>query len=636
MARLRAGPLQVALGEQSGPPTTGTEPVFLSLALGAAVVGMIVAFLVWLHRDRPGAPPLATFVVAASLWSMAEGLELAAASVGPMRTLAQVELILSTVIPLAWLVTVLDYTGRESWLSRRRLAALLVEPLVFTVLVVTAGGHALVWQAQGTASLGATNAFAPTYGVAFWGHLAYSLAVVAVGGVLLTRLLVRSNRLHRWQSTALLGSIAVPMIVHTLFVLGALPTGFDPTSLGYVAAGVVLSAGILQQDLLDVSPVTRELGREAVLAELDDRVIILDDDRRIVDANRAAAAFFDGSHEEVPGESLADHCPELAATLPAESVADQYELSLEHDGEVRYYDVRVSPLYRAYGIVSGLLVSCRDVTERRQREQRLDVLNRLLRHNLRNDLNLVRGSAELLAPAVPDAEHHRIDRITETIDDLVATSDKIGHLTDALEDDRRSAIALQAEIDAVVRDARGRFPDAEIAVDCPDGVGVEAGPSLWAALRELVENACQHAGEAPSVTVRVSDDDADRQVRIDVIDDGPGIDAQEIDAVTSGEETDLRHGSGIGLWLVTWIVRTYGGTLSFAVDDSGTTVTVRLPRADVESAGSAGGSTADEPAADTATADSEPDASIEVSAGDGATVDESGDDDSTTPVSESQ
>jgi len=43
---------------------------------------------------------------------MAEGLELAAAGFGEMRALAQAELILSTIIPLAWLVTVLEYTGR--------------------------------------------------------------------------------------------------------------------------------------------------------------------------------------------------------------------------------------------------------------------------------------------------------------------------------------------------------------------------------------------------------------------------------------------------------------------------------------------------------------------------------------------
>ena len=159
MIRLGTGLLSTADGQSR--LLVGSEPVSLLLVLTAAVVGMGVAFLVWLHRDRPGAPPLAVFVTTASLWSMAEGLELAAAGFGEMRALAQAELILSTVIPLAWLVTVLEYTGRGEWLTRRRLAGLLVEPLLVTVLVVTARRHALVWQSTGTTVFGDTSVFAP-------------------------------------------------------------------------------------------------------------------------------------------------------------------------------------------------------------------------------------------------------------------------------------------------------------------------------------------------------------------------------------------------------------------------------------------------------------------------------------------
>ena len=461
----------------------------------------------------------------------------------------------------------------RGWIARHRLVSFLALAYAFTWSIQ--GGLAISgMEASWTHSiLIGIGAFGPAIGAA--------VVVAASGGSLRSWI----GQVFKWRIgwRWWLLAIGLPLVILSagvaLFVLGVLPSGFDPTSLGYVAAGVVLSMGILQQDLLDVSPVTRELGREAVLTELDDRVIILDDDRRIVDANRSATTLFEDPDGEALGEPLAERLPELAAALPDEPRQDQFDLSLEHDGEVRHYDVRVSPLYRAYGIVSGLLVSLRDVTERRQREQRLDVLNRLLRHNLRNDLNLVRGNAELLGSSVSDDERHRVDRITETVDGLVATSDKIGRLTDALDDGRRCEIDLRPELDAVVADVRERAPRADISVDCPAGVHVEAGPSLWDALDELVTNAVEHAGNAPSITIRVTDDPADRQVGIDVIDDGPGIGTQEIDAVTGGEETDLRHGSGVGLWLVAWIVRHYGGTIDFAVED-GTTVTIRLPRAD--------------------------------------------------------
>jgi len=407
--------------------------------------------------------------------------------------------------------------------------------------------------------------------------------VVTAGGLLMARLLAGSNRLHRWQGTALLAAIAVPMTVHALFVLDVLPVGLDPTGVSYVAAGLVLSVAILRRELFDLTPVMREIGREAALSEIDDRVFILDDEGRIVDANPAAAALFGLALERLPGQHLDDHLPALAAALPESPRHARIDLPLERDGVVRHYDVRVTPLYRAYGVVSGLLVSLRDVTERRQREQRLDVLNRLLRHNLRNDLNLVRGSAELLESSVPEKERYRIDQMTETIDALVASSNKIGQIADALEDDRTRTFDVAEELDRIVADARRRYPDASISVDCPEGTVVEAGLSMAAPLEELIDNAVQHTAGRASIRIRVTEADH-QQIAISVSDDGPGIDQQEREAVTTGEETPLRHGSGVGLWLVKWIVRKYGGTLSFG-DDEGTTVTITLPRGDAHSDG---------------------------------------------------
>ncbi|WP_237560372.1 sensor histidine kinase [Halolamina rubra] len=101
------------------------------------------------------------------------------------------------------------------------------------------------------------------------------------------------------------------------------------------------------------------------------------------------------------------------------------------------------------------------------------------------------------------------------------------------------------------------------------------------ALGELLENAVKHnTGANPQVTVSARDDG--EWIEIAVIDDGPGIDEMEQRTVTAGDETALEHGSGLGLWLVNWIVTRYGGSFQIAPrdDDAGTTATVRLPAID--------------------------------------------------------
>lgn len=584
-------------------------PSPLVVVLLAAVIGMGVAVLVWLHRDRPGAGPLAAFVIAASLWAVAHGLELAIPDVVLMERLLQIQLTLSVVVPVAWLVTVLEYTGHPYWLTRRRVALLLVEPAVFVTLVWSNGAHRLVWRSVTIATGAGISTLVPVWGLARWGHLAYMLVLILAGGVLLIRMMLRTNERFQGQVLALLVAITVPTVGHSIHAFDLVPAPFDPTSLGYVISGVVLSVAMLRGQLLDVAPVTRDLGREAVFAEMDDAVIIVDGSGRIVDINAAATVFFSANPTELSGRQLASELPDLAETVPAAGERAQTETRLERDGAVRYYDVRITPLFRSYGVVSGHLVSLRDVTNRRQREQRIDVLNRLLRHNIRNEMNVVQGNADLLSDSVDPSERDRIDRIVRTVDDIVDRSNKIGRVSEALESERARPIRLSGLLETVVAEARDRHPEADITLSCPDVCWVDGSPALTLAFEELLDNAVEHGSTNPAsharqgavehgstgtqnagrsddavahseegpnvdITVTVRDDG----VAVRVSDDGPGIADHERAVILAGEETPLQHGSGVGLWLVKWVVRNVGGTLSF-VDGPGTTVEVELPAA---------------------------------------------------------
>jgi len=557
----------------------------LAVVLLSGVVGMGVAFLVWLHRDRPGAGPLAVFVVAASLWAVTYGIELAVPGLATMERLVQVQLTLSVIIPVAWLVTVIEYTGHPHWLTQRRTALLLIEPAVFVTLVWSNHAHELIWSGRGTQYVSASSVtLVPAYEVVYWGHMSYILLLILAGGVLLLRMLFRSNQVFQGQGLALLLAIAVPTVVQTLFVLGVVPTTFNPTSLGYVASGAVLSVAILRGHLLDVAPVTRELGREAIFTEMDDQVVIVDDERRIVDVNEAATALFDGDQDTLLGRSLPRALPALAETVPAPGERTQTETALEHDGGVRYYDVRVIPLYRAYGVVSGHLISLRDITDRRQREQRLDVLNRLLRHDIRNEMNVVKGNADLLRDTADADERERLSRIISTVDDIVDRSNKIGRVTEALETEQHSPTPLRELLESVVSDARDRNPDAAITLTCEETIWIQGGPSVLIALEELVENAVEHRATADDpleVEITATRTDGTPGVRVAVHDNGPGIADHEREVIRSGTETPLKHGSGVGLWLVNWIVRNLGGRMSFPeTDGPGTTVELQLPAAE--------------------------------------------------------
>lgn len=110
------------------------------------------------------------------------------------------------------------------------------------------------------------------------------------------------------------------------------------------------------------------------------------------------------------------------------------------------------------------------------------------------------------------------------------------------------------------------------------------GRVLSRVLAELVENAAEHSDRAqPQIDLAVTS--TDDRAEIAVADDGPGVPERERAVLVDGDETPLRHGSGIGLWLVNWGVTHLGGTVSFADSQPrGSVVSVSLP-ADARDAG---------------------------------------------------
>jgi len=221
----------------------------------------------------------------------------------------------------------------------------------------------------------------------------------------------------------------------------------------------------------------------------------------------------------------------------------------------------------------------RSVEESRQRAQQLQVLDRVLRHTLRNELNVVRGRAELVAEQTDGetAEHART--VVERCDGLLETADKERAINDVLgADTTAEPVDVARAVQHAVERVREDYPDAALALDVPEHARAVAVPQLGTAVRELVENAIRHADVDPAqvaVTVAVERD----AVRIDVADHGPGIPAVER-RVLSGEDAidALHHSQGLGLWLVHWTVAYSGGELSFSDNHPrGTVVSITLP-----------------------------------------------------------
>ncbi|WP_267163223.1 histidine kinase N-terminal 7TM domain-containing protein [Halovenus salina] len=556
---------------------------YLPLVLLAAAVGVGLALFAWRAREAPGVRALSALALAASLWTLAEGLTVAVGNYGAMVFWTRVAFVLSAVAPAAWFAFALRYTGIHA--PGRTLVALLgVEPLAAALLVWT--NNDLIWRETTITSVGGGfNVVTHEYGLGYWGHQVFVYVLLVAGMSLVFRTVLRQSQRVRLQGTVLLMAIAVPGVLNAATVLGPIRSAFDAAGIGYILAALGIAVVVLEPEFARVAPATRDAGREAVLSELDDAILMLDNEGRIIDHNPAATTLFD-LDSAVLGTQLSAVHPELAQQVAGHE--SQETVTLEQDGKQRYFDLQIAELTGAYGVFSGTVVSLRDVSRRRQREQRLDVLNRILRHNIRNELNVVRGKIELSKMQL-DGETELLGDAIESLDDVVARSNKVGRISRLLDADEDGALDIATELKGEFGTKASRH-DGTVVVELPDQLDVAGGPSLVAAFEELVTNGLVHTDtENPTVTLRYDDQASDdTHAVIAVEDNGPGIDQQERETITEGEETPLKHTSGVGLWLVNWLVMRAGGTLSFENTETGCRVGVRLPRASKERDGDAG------------------------------------------------
>lgn len=220
-----------------------------------------------------------------------------------------------------------------------------------------------------------------------------------------------------------------------------------------------------------------------------------------------------------------------------------------------------------------------DITDRKEREQHLQVFNRVLRHNHRNLLNLIMGTANSLNSSSNSTDSHLIGILQQASAELHGISEKAFTMTQVLMDEKRHVeiTRFDADVESLVAEFEARYPNADFATQVDRDISFPAHPQFRRCLRELLENAIEHADSA-DVSVSVFVEETPTAVYLTVLDDGPGIPEDEYQVITGERDlTQIHHGSGLGLWLTYWIVRRSGGELYFDVSDAGTSVRIELP-----------------------------------------------------------
>jgi len=273
---------------------------------------------------------------------------------------------------------------------------------------------------------------------------------------------------------------------------------------------------------------------------------------------------------------------ELWATIQSGDIWQREIVDQRKSGELFIADQTIAPVTDDGGSITGYVSILRDVTDRKQGVQYRQALERVLRHNLRNEVNVIDGHARLLREEVEAAETPgSIERVIGSADNLIALAEKSQAIS-ALLDQPKQEMPIGAVVDQATVYCRHSHPEASVEVARDVGESVPVDSRVELALIELCDNAIVHAEEtAPTVTIAVTPNESrEGWIDVSVRDRGPGVPDDERAVIESQEETPLAHGSGLGLWLVHLAVTSVGGLTTFADNEPrGTVVTMSIPAA---------------------------------------------------------
>ncbi|MFC7209734.1 ATP-binding protein [Natronoarchaeum sp. GCM10025321] len=240
--------------------------------------------------------------------------------------------------------------------------------------------------------------------------------------------------------------------------------------------------------------------------------------------------------------------------------------------------------------VDGYVTTSRDISRRKAYEQRLvgqrddlETLNGVVRHDIRNDLQLIAGAAETLEPHVDDDGQELLETIQESASDAVSLTTAARDLAEVMlrPDDTTDSIRLMGILSEQVDALKSSYPNTTVTVEEVPETTVQAGELLSSVFRNLLTNAVQH-NDKDVAEITVSGERAADRVTVRIADNGPGVrESMKDDIFGKGEKGLESAGTGIGLYLVQSLVESYGGDIRVEDNDpTGAVFVVELQAAE--------------------------------------------------------
>jgi len=574
-------------------------PLIISIVL---TVG--VALYAWRHHRSPGITTFMFVTLAELSWSVGYLFELSSPSLAGKLFWDNFQFAGSLFVPLLLMNFAYEYTGQEKTLSHRMRILVWSFPVLFLLLLYTNPLHGLV--RDSTAHIEPGNPFDVLlydFTPLMWISFIYGYVTYLVATILFIRNLIRQQRLFRMQTLVIVVGFVFPFLATIPGVIGYIIFGQrDIVPYSFGIANLIFAWGLFRYGLFDIVPIARD----AVMEYMDDVVIILDDQSRVVDVNPASLKGLEiPAYQAIglPISQLLSSRPDLVELFSCDEPVRKDVDYTSPSGRKFVLDSFISPLRDQHNNLVGRLLVAHDITEERNAEKKLreahdelelrvqrrtaelERANRELEnknaelerftytvsHDLRSPLVTISGYLGYLREDIVSGNIRRLEKDVERIAGAVNRMDmllkdllelsRIGRVTNQLQEIPFGELVEEA-LDAVHGQLEAGGIAVQIHPNLPNVIGDR--PRLVEVLQNLLDNAAKFMGDQPdpAITIGVGGQQDGGPVFF-IKDNGIGIAPEYHDQIFGlfNRLDSQIEGTGIGLALVKRIIEVHGGCI---------------------------------------------------------------------------
>lgn len=348
------------------------------IAFLCGAMSAFIAWYAWRYRATRGSQMFAVFMSSMTVYVLGYSLELASLDLPTMLFWSKIGYLGIYSFPNLFLLFVLQYTGREKWITRRNILLLFLIPSLLLIAKFTDDIFHLVYSSTWVDTTGLIPLLGFSRGPIYLFAL-YSSIPVSLGILLLWQKRQNTPPIYREQATLMAVSAITPLLVFIIYMSGYQPIPelkyLDLNAFMYTLWGIGVGWAMFRYRLFKLAPIARD----ALIEHLNDGVFVFDDQARLVDANPVAMKILGWTRAPIGqyAGQVFSTWQDLRDGCQIDGMVDPVKIEVQHvaAGKSMFFDMNITALRDGMGRNIGRLIVIHDITERKQLEEKLRELS---------------------------------------------------------------------------------------------------------------------------------------------------------------------------------------------------------------------------------------------------------------------